>query len=420
MNPEIEQLREQQASALAAAEAIRAEARTNETDNRGMALSPEQEERFDRCMADFDRLTATIATRERDSILEAANARIQHERENRLVLPWATPGGERTGSEADLQMRAWNEALVRGSANIDPELRSHLQGDLSAGGSLVAPMQMVNEVLMAANNLVAIREISRQIGLTGADSLGVPEVTSKLANFSWGGEISAANERTLNTGLRELKPNTGRVLVKVSKKLLRNAANASSLVAEDIARSFSEGHESAFCIGTGVGQPLGVFIASNSGIDTSRDEETAATGVIAYDDLVDMVYTTHKPQYLQNSTWVISQSFLAAIRKMKGTNNEYVWQPSEGPGRFATGDNPATIMGRPYRVSHYAPAVANGAYPAILGDFSYYWIVDELALTVQLLDQLYATTGQNGYVAEISTDAAPVMAEAFTRLKVKA
>jgi hypothetical protein len=45
-----------------------------------MALSPEQEERFDRCMADFDRLTATIATRERDSILEAANARIQHER----------------------------------------------------------------------------------------------------------------------------------------------------------------------------------------------------------------------------------------------------------------------------------------------------------------------------------------------------
>ena len=55
---------------------------------------------------------------------------------------------------------------------------------------------------------------------------------------------------------------------------------------------------------------------------------------------------------------------------------------------------------------------------AVIGDMSFYHIVDSMDLEVQRLDELYAATNQTGFIGRMETDGMPVLAEAFARMKL--
>ena len=116
---------------------------------------------------------------------------------------------------------------------------------------------------------------------------------------------------------------------------------------------------------------------------------------------------------------------MTAIRKLKDSSNNYLWQPGmNNQGFVAQGSAliqgfPDMLMGRPILESEYAPnTVTSGLYTAVLGDFSKYYIADSLAMTIQVLYELYAKTNQIGYILRSETDGMPVLEEAFTRLKM--
>ena len=70
-------------------------------------------------------------------------------------------------------------------------------------------------------------------------------------------------------------------------------------------------------------------------------------------------------------------------------------------------------------VSEYVPnTFTSGQYVGILGDFSYYWIADAFDMTIQRLTELYAETNQMGLITRWSTDAMPVLENAFARVKL--
>jgi HK97 family phage major capsid protein len=70
-------------------------------------------------------------------------------------------------------------------------------------------------------------------------------------------------------------------------------------------------------------------------------------------------------------------------------------------------------------MSEYAPnTFTTGLYVGLIGDWSQYWIVDALDLTIQRLVELYAETNQTGFIGRMETDGAPVLAEAFARVKL--
>ena len=78
-------------------------------------------------------------------------------------------------------------------------------------------------------------------------------------------------------------------------------------------------------------------------------------------------------------------------------------------------------MGFPMHVSEYCPGStwSSGTYVAIFGNPSYYWIVDSLNMQIKRLNELYATTDQTGFIFRYEGDAAPVLKQAFMRLKLK-
>lgn len=78
-----------------------------------------------------------------------------------------------------------------------------------------------------------------------------------------------------------------------------------------------------------------------------------------------------------------------------------------------------TLLGLPMTISEWAPnTFSTGQYVGLLGDFRRYWIADALSMQVQRLNELYAETNQVGFIGRLETDGAPVLEEAFVRVKL--
>jgi HK97 family phage major capsid protein len=137
----------------------------------------------------------------------------------------------------------------------------------------------------------------------------------------------------------------------------------------------------------------------------------SATAVTA-DELMDLYYSLKSP-YRKKSVWVLNDSTIKAIRKLKDNNGQYLWQPSLTVG------TPDTILGRPVKTSAYMPAIAAGAKTIAFGDFSYYWIADRQGRSFKRLNELFAATGQVGFLASQRVDGKMILAEAVKVLEQK-
>ncbi len=101
------------------------------------------------------------------------------------------------------------------------------------------------------------------------------------------------------------------------------------------------------------------------------------------------------------------------IAKLKDGNGDYLWAESVRVGE------PDMLLGLPAFDSEFAPnTFTTGLYVGLLGDFNHYWVADAMDLEIQRLEELYAATNQVGFIARFKTDAAPVLEEAFVRVKL--
>ena len=138
---------------------------------------------------------------------------------------------------------------------------------------------------------------------------------------------------------------------------------------------------------------------------------TAAAG-ISFDDVMDLFYALKSP-YRRKAVWVLNDTTVKALRKLKDNNGNYIWQPSVQAGQ------PDMILNRPYYTSAYVPEVAAGAKVMAFGDFSYYWIADRQGRSFKRLNELFAANGQVGFLASQRVDGKLVLPEAVKTMAIK-
>jgi len=295
----------------------------------------------------------------------------------------------------------------------DKELRA-LQVDLPSKGGYFVPQKMVDGIIEGLDNAVYMRQLATVDRVTTSDSLGKVKWESDLDDLSWNGEINEASEDTSSPlGKREMKPHRLPKLIKLSKDLIRLVPDIESLVQRKFAQKYAVTEENAFLNGNGVGQPLGVFTASDSGISTSRDvsEDNNATSP-TFDGLTNAKYKL-KAGYRRNARWLFHRDCLKLIEKISDGQGQRIWQPSVQVGQ------PDILLGVPIYESEYVPnTFTSGQYVGLIGDFKYYWIVDTLDFSMQTLYEKYALTNQVGYIFTKYTDGQPVLEEAFARVKL--
>lgn len=295
------------------------------------------------------------------------------------------------------------------------ESRATLQADsLQGGGFLLAPLQLSDRFIKAVDDLLVLGAKVTRITLSGAVKFGAPELATDVGDADWTQELSTGNEDTnIVFARRELEPRPVAKRIKVSKKLIASFPGIVNFILGRLAYKHAITREKAMMTGTGVGQPLGLFTPNALGIPTSRDMATDNTSsAVKFDNLIRNKYNV-KQQYHTNSGWLFHRDIVNQISREKDTTNQYLWQPSTQLGQ------PDRLLSFPVLMSEFAPnTVSTGAYVGLFGDLSQYWLVDTENLEIQVLAELYALTNQNGYISRAECDGAPVLPEAFSRIKL--
>lgn len=367
-------------------------------------VSGEDAATYDRMEADVVRLGEEIDRLERQAVIDAELSKITSQ--PIVNTPTARPdGAEKTGRASDEYKRAfWNGMRNKMSYEVQNALSI---GTDSEGGYLV-PDEYERKLVEALQDEVFFRSLATVIRTSSGDRK-IPIVTSR-GEAAWideGGQFPESDDSFGQTSIGAYKLAT---MIKVSDELLNDSVfNIEAYISKEFGRRIGAKEEEAFFIGDGKGKPTGLFNATG-GADTGI---TAASTSITFDDVMDLYYSLRAP-YRNKATWLLNDSTVKAIRKLKDGNGNYIWQPSVKEGE------PDRILNRPYRTSIYVPELAAGNRVMAFGDYSYYWIADRQGRSFKRLNELYATTGQVGFLASERVDGKLILSEAVKTLDIKA
>ncbi|HRF46991.1 MAG TPA: phage major capsid protein [Anaerolineales bacterium] len=332
----------------------------------------------------------------------------------------APAGGAKTG-ELTLQEKAFNKALRKQDLTSD-ESKALQAGDDTAGGYLLAPMSFAQGLLKFVDDLVYIRQLATVEQITQAESLGYLSLDADLADPEWTVELDTGPDDTVKPfGKRVLTPHPLAKQVKISNTLIRKSTKPiEQIVQQRLGYKLGVTQEKGFLVGDGAQKPLGLFSVdpNGAGIPTTRDVTyTQTDDKTRSDSFIDAKYSLKAQYQMSKSTrWLMHRDLVKTVRKLRDSNNQFMWQPGLGLSNDFGGA--PMLLDVPVLMSEYAPnTYTSGLYAALLGDISFYGIVDALSMQLQVVRELYARTNQTGYIIRAESDGMPLLAEAFARLK---
>lgn len=400
----VRELRDQRSKIVTDMRAILDKAEAEKRD-----LSAEESNAYDAMHAEQDALGQRVVREERQAELDREAAAKVADKEPAYQAREGVIAPTRATLEGlDKFFRGLRESL-------GIESRAVLQSGLDTGGGfLLSQEQLVDQLLKDVDDLVFIRQKATKFRVPTAESLGVPTYTTDVGDADWTTELATGSEDTaMAFGKRSLNPHPFAKRIKVSKDLLARLPSIEAFVRSRLAYKFALTEEKGFLTGTGVMQPLGLFTASADGIPTTRDVSTGNTTTsITFDGLIEAKYSV-KSVYWNRCDWIFHRDAVKQVVKLKDGDGQYIWRESVRAGE------PDTLLGRPMSISEYAPnTFTTGLYVGLFGDLSNYWIADAMDLELQRLVELYAETNQVGIIGRAKADGAPVLAEAFARVKL--
>jgi HK97 family phage major capsid protein len=260
-----------------------------------------------------------------------------------------------------------------------------LQVGVGADGGYVVPSEVETEITRLMTGISPIRAIAgvRQVSA----SVYKRPITLTGPQTGWVGE-AASRPTTTSQTLAELSYPTTELyaMPAATTAFLDDAAvDVGQWIADEVNAAFAAQETTAFVNGDGTNKPKG-FLASTTVAESSWSwgnlgyVATGTSGALpasnGSDVLIDLVYAL-KAGYRQNANWVMNRKTQGALRKLKDSDGNYLWQPS------ATADGRASFMGFPLVEAEDMPNIGANSLSVAFGDFRRgYLIVDRQGVNV--------------------------------------
>lgn len=314
------------------------------------------------------------------------------------------PGAGVESKQIDYSMKSFEKWIRKGKENMEPEEIKSLSVSNDTSGGFLAPEEYVRELLKTVTEISPIRSVAR-VRQTTQKAIKMPTRSGTFA-AQWVAEQGTRAETTgYTTGQEEIPTHEMYALVDVSEQLLEDSVfDVEAEMSAEFAEQFAKAEGAAFVSGNAIGKPEGILTNASVG-STNSGNASALTA----DGLITLVHAI-KSDYARNATFLFNRTTLAAIRKLKDTAGQYVFQP----GMQLIAGVPNTILGYPYVEAPDMPDVAASAKPVAFGDFRRgYMIVDRVSLAVLRDPFTQATSGNVRYVARRRVGGQVIMAEAI-------
>ncbi|MGW1252537.1 phage major capsid protein [Streptomyces sp. NPDC002535] len=330
-------------------------------EKRGGAWEGEEEQKYQRLNADLDAIDLRVKdmteAEQRAKDAEAAFAGL-------LAKPQSAPAPEAKDSE----LRRWARGEMRGIDIAVPagtSFRDLTKGTATAGGNtvpttfygqLMAHLIEVSGVMMAGPTV---------LNTASGETIEVP-VTTAHSSAALTAEAAAINESDPAFAKRTLGAYKYGVLLQASSELLSDTGvDLEGYLAMQAGRALGNAFGVHAVTGDGSSKPTGIVTSASTG----KTGGTGVAGAFTADDLIDLYYSVIAPY--RNSTscgWMMRDATLAAARKLKDSQGQYLWQPSIQLG------TPDTLLSKPVHTDPNVAAVATTAKSVIFGDFSAYFV----------------------------------------------
>lgn len=246
-------------------------------------------------------------------------------------------------------------------------------GESSDGGGYLTPVEFSGFLVELLYKLPVIRPYATKIPMT-SDQMQVPVETATV-NANWTAELATITQSDPDFGQVVLAVNNLIGISRMSRQLLLDSAvneNLVDWVMTRFAKAIGRAEDTAFMVGSGVGQAKGIR-------QYTFNHTVAQAGAhLTGDDLIS-VYHQLPYQYRTqgNPVWLINDSVLGTIRKLKDSQGQYLYQDGYGQA-FQTPGGVPSLMGFPVLVQNDIPTnLGSGSASEIyFGDLSYYLIGD--------------------------------------------
>lgn len=321
--------------------------------------------------------------------------------------PAALSAGSAVGrASAEYGRSFWNAMRSKMPSH---EVMNALQVGTDSEGGFLVPDEFERTLVEALEEQNIFRTLAHVIQTSSGDRK-IPVVASK-GTASWVDEEGAIPESDDSFGQVSIGAYKLGTMIKVSEELLGDSVfDLEAYVSREFARRIGNKEEEAFFTGDGTGKPLGV-LADTGGAEIGVT--AGAAGAFTADEVFDLFYSLKAP-YRKNAVFLMNDASVKALRKLKDSNGQYLWQPS------LTAAAPDTLLGRPVYTSAFMPALEAGKKSVLFGDLSYYWVADRQGRSFRRLGELFAPTGQVGFLATQRVDGKLILPEAVKVLQQKA
>ncbi|NCB35629.1 MAG: phage major capsid protein [Clostridia bacterium] len=412
MNERIRALMEKRASAVTSARAL-----LNKASNEGRDMTSEELGQYNGFDAEIDKLTADIQREERMAEREAQFAGSANGGNNPANR--SQPGGAARAAEDRTSTPEYRQSLLSylvtgesdGSVSFDrrnDETRSILGLSLTgvgATGGVLAPTALERVLLDFSAQHNVMRRLA-SVRSSNSD-VEIPYSANRTVAYHLdeGADFTPSTPSFDKLSMSAYK--TGALSVVTIEAMQDMFLDLENWIRDDFGVAFATLEETDFVKGTGDKQPRGFLL------DATAAATAASATAISTDELIDIQHAL-KRQFRKNATWLMNDATLKIIRKLKTGDGQFLWQPGLQAGQ------PTTLLGRPVETSDDMDAAAAGKKAIAYGDFSWYRVLDRRGLYIQRLNELYATSGQVGFLAYKRYDAKLLDANAIQLLTMHA
>jgi HK97 family phage major capsid protein len=324
-------------------------------------------------------------TAETKAAVEKANAEIDRlsnevKAAQVAVQRAGTAGTEVKGGQSEeqkLAKQAFRKFMAKGAEKLSvEEVKALSVGSDPDGGYLVLP-EMSSEIVKKVYESSPMRQLA-SVATISSDQLEIIEDLDEV-DASWVGETAARSEtdtaqlKKIVIAVHELyaKP-------KATQKLLDDAMlNVEAWLAEKVADKFARSEATAFISGDGVGKPRGILsYAAGTSFQQIEQIVSGSASAITADGLISLSYAL-KAAYKTGAAFMLKRATVAAVRKLKDSQNQYLWQPSLQLGQ------PDMLLGFPMYEADDMQAEGANNLPIAFGNFKAgYQIVDRFGIRV--------------------------------------
>ena len=303
---------------------------------------------------------------------------------------------EKTGRASD----EYRDAMIYAMRSNFRNVSNVLQEGVDADGGYLVPEEYDRRLIDVLDGENIMRGLATTITTAGQHKINIAATKPAAAWIEEGGALTFGDATFDQIYLDAYKLH---VAIKVTEELLYdNAFGLENYIITQFGKALANAEEDAFLNGDGKGKPTGIF-------DKTKGGQIAGTltAAIKSDDLIDLVYGLKRP-YRKSASFIMNDSTLASLRKLKDNNGAYIWQPSYKEGE------PDRVLGYTVHTSSFAPTNA-----IAFGDYSYYNIGDRGSRSFGELRELFAGNGMIGFLAKERVDGKLVLPEAVKVLKLK-